>query len=107
MIVWDSSAGRIASDRPSEKKNEGLRLMNFVVDPTAGLLDTEVAPLFFIEQATFSNVAEDSLGKEHMSVFVLVVLILFRVLNFVWEVWHTTILKLYKLYFFIFFVIIA
>ena len=77
MIVWDSSGSRIASDGPSKKKNERLRLMNFVVNPTARLLDTKVAPLFLIEQSTTRCVAVDSLRKEHMSVLVVVVLILF------------------------------
>ena len=51
--------------------------MNFVVDPAARLLDSEMAPLFFKEEAIAGHVAIDSLREEHMPILKLLVLILF------------------------------
>ena len=50
--------------------------MDFVVDPTAGLLHTERAPFFFVEQATARHVPIDGFGEKHVAILVLIVLIL-------------------------------
>jgi len=40
-----STCVRVSAERTSEKQDEWLRVMNAVVDPAAGLLDSEVSPL--------------------------------------------------------------
>ena len=40
--------GWVSAEWASEEQDEGLRLVNLVVDPAAGLLDTEAAPLLLI-----------------------------------------------------------
>ena len=57
VVIWNLSSLGVASNRTSEKENERLGLMNFVVDPAAGLLDSKVAPLLFVEQTTARHVA--------------------------------------------------
>ena len=82
------ASGGISSVGSSEKENKGLWLVNFVMDPSAGLLYTKMTPLFFVKQPTTRHILVNILGEEHMSVLVVVVLILFRVLDLVWEVRH-------------------
>ena len=62
--------------------------MYLVMDPASGLLDAQVAPLLFVEEATARCITVDGLGQEHVPVLVLVVLILLRILDLVGEVWH-------------------
>ena len=41
MILSNLSSARISAKWPPKQENERLRLVNLVVDPAAGLLDTE------------------------------------------------------------------
>ena len=45
--VVDGGVARVSicADRPSEKEDEWLGVVNAIVDPAARLLDSEVAPL--------------------------------------------------------------
>ena len=40
-----STSVRVSAKRTSEKQDEWLRVMNAVVDPATGLLDSKVSPL--------------------------------------------------------------
>ena len=78
----------VGAQGASEEENEGLGLVDFVVDPAAGLLDSKVAPLLFVQETASLHVAVNGLGQEHVSVLELVVLVLLRVLDLVREVRH-------------------
>ena len=41
VTLWDLTSAWVRTKRPSEEENEGLGLVDFVVDPAAGLLDAE------------------------------------------------------------------
>ena len=41
VTFWDLTSAWVRTKRPSEEENEGLGLVDFVVDPAAGLLDAE------------------------------------------------------------------
>ena len=56
--------------------------------PSAGLLYTEATPLRLKQEAPVGNLFVNSLGQEDVSVFVLVVLVLFTVLDVIGEVRH-------------------
>ena len=63
--------------------------MNLIVDPASGLLDSEVAPLLLVQQATARCITVHSLGQEDVTVLVLIVLVLLAIFNFVREVRHS------------------
>ena len=48
MCLCNLACGWVSAKWTSEQQDEGLRLMNLVVDPAAGLLDTKAAPLLLI-----------------------------------------------------------
>ena len=88
MVVRDLTRGGISSVWASEKENKGLWLMNFVMNPPAGLLYPKMAPLLFVKQPTTRHVLVNIFRQEHMPVLVVVILILFWVLDLVRKVWH-------------------
>ena len=62
--------------------------MNLIMDPPSALLDAQASPLVFGKEAALRHLFEDVLGEVDVPVFVVVVLVLLRVLNFVREVGH-------------------
>ena len=48
MAFSNLTGSGVSSQGTSEQQNERLGLMNFIMDPTAGLLDSEVTPFFFV-----------------------------------------------------------
>ena len=53
--------------RAAEQKDVRLGAMNHVVDPSARLLDPNVAPLGLGHEAAVGNLGGDVLGENHMS----------------------------------------
>jgi hypothetical protein len=66
----------VSTNRSSKQQDEGLGLVNFVVNPAAGLLDAKRSPLVLREQSLLRHLLEDVLGQEHMAVLVGVILVL-------------------------------
>jgi hypothetical protein len=62
--------------------------MNFIVNPSAGLLNAELAPLMLKEKALLRKLLVNLSGQEHVTILVSVVLILFAVFDVVGEVRH-------------------
>ena len=88
VAIGDFTRGRVSLKWAPEKKDEGLRLMNLVVDPATRLLHTHTSPLIFVQETTSGHVAVDRLGQKYVSVLVFVILVLFRVLDLVREMRH-------------------
>lgn len=84
----------VGANRASEQQYEGLGFVDFVVDPAAGLLHSERAPLVLGQESLLRHLLEDVLGKEHMTVLIHVVLVLLRILYFLGEVWHCSLFSL-------------
>ena len=63
VVVGHTACRRVRTQRPSEEENEGLGLVDFVVDPATRLLHSEIAPLFFVEEASAGHVTVDGLGQ--------------------------------------------
>ena len=88
VIVGDFTSLRVGTEWSSKQQNEWFRSMNFVMYPTARLLDSEVTPLLFEEETVAGHLLVRSSRKQDMSIFVFVVLVLFRVLDLVREMRH-------------------
>ena len=93
FLRWDKSRRRqsrswISSERPSEKQNVRLGFMDFIMDPSSALLDSETAPFKFIEQSGLCHFSEDFFWEDDVAVFVGIVFVFFWVFNFAGEVRH-------------------
>ena len=88
MVVGHLSGLWVGTEWSSKQQDEGLWPMNLVVHPAARLLDSEVAPLFFEQQAVAWHLLVCGSWEEDVSVLILVVLVLLRVLDFIGEVRH-------------------
>ena len=88
MRLGHLTSGRVSAKRPPKEQDERLWLVDLVVDPAAGLLDSEMAPLFFVEQAAAGHVTVHALRQQHVPVLILIILVLLRVLNLIREMRH-------------------
>ena len=88
MTFWHLTGGRLSSEGTSEQENEGLRFVNFVMDPTARLLDTNRTPFFLEKKTAAWHISINSFRQKNMSILIFIVLILLGIFNLVWEVWH-------------------
>ena len=89
MAFGNFSRLRVGTEWSSKQQDEGLWSMNFVVHPATWLLNSKLAPLFFEQETVAGHLLVGSSGKEDMSIFVFVVLVLLRVLNLIGEVRHS------------------
>ena len=48
VVIGDFAGSRVSAKWSSEEENEGLGLMNLIVDPASRLLDSQVAPLLLV-----------------------------------------------------------
>lgn len=63
--------------------------MDFIVNPTLGLLDAESSPLLLAEQFSFvGDYLHDGKRQDHVPVLVVGIAIFFRVLDLIWIVRH-------------------
>ena len=62
--------------------------MDFVVNPSSRLLDSQVSPFSLSEEFVLGDALEDVFRECDMSVLVVVVLVLVGVFDFLWEVRH-------------------
>ena len=88
MILCNFACARVSAEGPPEEQDEGLGLVDLVVDPSTRLLNSERSPLLFEQQAVTRHVSIDGLGQKHVTILILIVLVLFGVLNLVREVRH-------------------
>ena len=63
--------------------------MDLVMDPSSRLLNSKVAPLLFEEESIARHLFVGGSWKEHVSIFVVIVLVLLRVLDLIWEMRHS------------------
>ena len=89
VIVRDFACLRVGTEWSSKQQNEWFGPMNFVMYPTTRLLDSEVAPLLFEEETVAGHLLVCSSWEEDVSILVFVVLVLLRVLDFIWEMRHS------------------
>ena len=92
LIKWmpgrEQPRVRVGAYRSAEQQDEWLGLVNLVVDPTAGLLNSERSPLILSQESLLRHLLEDVLRKQHVAVLVHVVLVLLGILDLLWKVWH-------------------
>ena len=83
----EASVG-IGSERAAEEENEGLGLVDLVVDPASRLLDSEASPLALRKQSSSWDLLVDGLRQQHVAVLVEGVVVLLAVLDIVRVVRH-------------------
>lgn len=76
MTLRKETGVRVSTNRSSKQQDEGLGLVDLVMDPAAGLLHTERSPFVLSEESLLRHLLEDVLGQEHMTVLIGVVLVL-------------------------------
>jgi hypothetical protein len=76
MTLREEAGVRVSTNRSSKQQDEGLRLVNLVMNPAAGLLNTERSPLVLSEQSLLRHLLEYVLGQQDMTVLVGVILVL-------------------------------
>ena len=57
--------------------------------PSSGLLNSKVAPFLFEEETIARHLLVGGSWQEHVSIFVIIVLVLLRVLDLIWEMRHS------------------
>lgn len=72
--------------------------MQFVMSPASGLLDAKASPLIFSQQLVSWDFSVDFFGQKNMTIFVVIVLILFRVLDLFRVMGHLNVWKLEIIY---------
>lgn len=69
VISWGHSCSWVCSQRSSEKKNEWLRLVNFIMSPTSRLLDSDWSPFLFCKDSVSRYLLIDMLWEQNVSIF--------------------------------------
>lgn len=85
---WWKSSLWISANGSSEQQNMRLRFMKLIMHPSSWLLDTNSSPLIFWQQFVSGNLFVDISGEDDMTIFVVIVLVLVWVFDFVWVVGH-------------------
>lgn len=70
-------------ERASKEEDVRLGLVNGIMDPPIRLLDTKATPFVFGQKLSGWELLRDGLGKDHVSVLVDIVVVLFRVVDLV------------------------
>jgi len=85
---------RVCAEGPPEQQDEGLRVVDLVVDPPARLLHANLAPLVLQQETLGRQLLVELAGQQNVAVLILIVLILLAVFNVVGEVRHNFLLVL-------------
>lgn len=76
MSLWEQTRVGVSTYGPPKQQDKGLGLVNFIVNPAAGLLNAEGAPLVLCEQSLLRHLLENVLGQQDVPILIYIVLIL-------------------------------